>query len=176
MTAEGHTVHVYCVCVWVPKRANCWVQGRKLTPCWGVTCNCPIEDAKGWQLKFHDLAARLSLLGVHFLFNTSRLVTQKGSNLSIKHRVQRQWHICSFIVMKVILMNGCDTITLKAFCQSSSQLTFLSSPPFVRSSASVALTLIQMPSAHCFHWKLVRFHAYSSEQNKYVSVSLCSSR
>lgn len=109
------------------------------------------------------------------IFYSTRLVTQKGSNLSIKHCVQQLWHICSFIVIKLILVNGCDTITLKAFCQSSSHLTFLSSPSFVRSSASVALTLIQMPSAHCFHWKLVRFHAYSSEHNKYVSVSLCSS-
>lgn len=47
------------------------------------------------------------------------------------------------------------TVTPKIFSQLSSNPTFLSNPPFVHSSASEQSTLIQMPSAHCFHWKAV---------------------
>lgn len=49
------------------------------------------------------------------------------------------------------------TITLKIFIQWSLHLTFLSSPSFVQTSASPQLTLIPLPSAHCFHWISVVF-------------------
>lgn len=61
----------------------------------------------------------------------------------------------------------------KKFCKLPSHLTFLSNPPFVHLSAS-ELTLIQMPSTHCFQWKAVLF--MPTPLNKYVIVALCNSR
>lgn len=92
-------------------------------------------------------------LGVNFLSGTKqRLSTQKSFHLSKKTLYPAGVNLCFYS------KNYKDwTVTLKIFHQSSPHLNFLSSPPIVHSSASAQLTLIQMPSAHFFHWKSVLF-------------------
>lgn len=174
---------VLCVCVSVCLGSlACKLLGatdHKLTPRWSVTCNRPTEDVKGWSLMFHDeVALQCSYSPVSIVCweqNNLKICTYKRAANFKKSLYPAGVAFSVFIVEHFYQYRSSQTTNSQNIL--SSQLTFLSNPPFVHSSAPAQLTLTRCPLRIVSTGNLLfLFYAYSSKHNKYVIVSLCSSK